>query len=468
MKKTILKYLLLSASLFCTFACSDNFLEIKPRGKEIASTYEHYNGMLNTFNLTLYGAMGQTAYSFYMSDEFTATEESLNNLLLYTQDGGPAAYRYESNYMKPEETTTEWGFGQNIYTYNVIIRDVMNAEGGTDEEKLSVYSEARVMRAWLHFTTAQYFCKPYNESTAATDKGLPLATSSNTMDEKFEMRSVKDLYDFIVTEMEESVPHIQNRTNYTFRCEKSDAYTMLGMIYYYMNKYDKALAAFRQAKTYADENGSSFLYNYNDYDDEWVNNSHPMHYEHKEYMRDLEFSNLHIMYFPFYVPEPIIYVKDEYINKFSAGDRRLARFAKVDGEEFYRPIISYFTMGPTSADLYTMLAECEAREGDANAARALLVEFRKRRMPESEAEIPSSVASKEDLVKFAIDEHIREWMGTGKIWWDMRRLWNDSYYAAEKAKFGHSVGSQTYIPQLDNLVLPIPQQVADWHPEWND
>mgnify|MGYP004423972805 FL=1 len=135
-----------------------------------------------------------------------------------------------------------------------------------EADKLSTQSEARVMRAWYLFRIAQIYLKPYNDSYADSEPGLPIITEANTLQETFERGTMRELFDFIITEMEESCPHIYNSTAYSFRTEKADAYAMLGHVYHYMNRYDKALEALRFAKKYADEAGSAKFYDLNTMD----------------------------------------------------------------------------------------------------------------------------------------------------------------------------------------------------------
>ena len=51
----------------------------------------------------------------------------------------------------------------------MIVNGVMDADDGTREEKQRLQAEARVGRAYMHFLLAQFFGKPYNESTASQD-----------------------------------------------------------------------------------------------------------------------------------------------------------------------------------------------------------------------------------------------------------------------------------------------------------
>jgi starch-binding outer membrane protein, SusD/RagB family len=457
----------------CLGGCnSDDFLNVKPRGKDVAETYKHYDGLLNSFNMIKYGDLS-SVYFPMLSDEYFVTTSSLD--ILASDTGGPQAenaYRYKADVMRANENCGDWGYsGSNIYVFNLIINDVMNASDGTEAQRLAVQSEARVMRAWLFFQTAQIFCKPYNEATASNDQGLPIITASDTNQSSFDRVTLKDLYDFIVTEMEASCPNISNATNSLYRTEKGDAYMMLGTVYFYMNNYEKALTNLRLAKKYMEENNSLYLYNYNEQADDWISESQVIHFYNKESPRDLWCGNSNVEYYSssFYLPTTV-YIKPKYYNLFSANDRRKKRFVKEQDDMYWRPTCNNLNMGCSTPDLYTMLAECEARVGDESAAKDLLLTLRKNRMPEDEAAIPSTVSTKNDLIRFCLEERIREIEGTGRFLFDMRRLLNDNLFSDYKASYGHYVDdTKEVIPfDVNRLVMRIPPAVLKWNTNWTD
>ena len=160
--KTTSLCILLSAALLC--GCSD-FLDLKPKGKEIPTTLEQYEGIMNN---TLFSNLsnvtqnpdGSTSpgsepvYTIYMGDELTADAESFASL----DRTSLAAYTYQADLFNQEDRSAEWNAPyQQIYSYNVIVNGVDEATEGSADEKLRVLSEARVGRAYLHFLLAQFF-----------------------------------------------------------------------------------------------------------------------------------------------------------------------------------------------------------------------------------------------------------------------------------------------------------------------
>ena len=460
-------YSLALFTLFLLSSCnSDDFLNVKPRGKDIPSTYAHYNGLLSSA-LCYYGTEGNLYFPL-LSDEFYTTSTGLVNIASKMQGPqGGKCFRYEDNIYNSDDAASDWSYNSSLYTYNLIINDVLNATDGTEKQRLSVQSEARVMRAWLFFCSAQIFCKPYNESTAASDAGVPIVTTADSNLSNFERGTLKSLFTFIISEMEEACPNILNSTNHIYRTEKGDAYQMLGMVYFYMQKYDKALAALRLAKQYQTANGTLQLNNMNDQTDETITEQKIPFYQDVENTRLLYTSITAGSYYQSdYEYNPTLYVKDKYYNLFSDSDRRRCRF--ISDETGHCATTIEEMMGTTTPDLYTILAECEARVGDESEARSLLFTLRESRMPETEAAIPDEVNTKNKLVRFCIEERIREILGSGRFLFEMRRLWNDSDFAYLKTDYKHVVvdTNESYPLSENRLTLKIAPKVMAWNSSW--
>jgi starch-binding outer membrane protein, SusD/RagB family len=151
------------------------------------------------------------------------------------------------------------------------------------------------------------------------------------------------------------------------------------------------------------------------------------------------------------------------MSKFSPNDRRRRFFAnkKYTGT----PIWTHFkriskwenNVGGNLPDLYLMLAECYARTGnDAKARESVMLLRSKRIVGVDEAAIPASVNSKDLLIKFIVDERLRENMMTGMRWFDIRRLWHDPLFAEIRTNSTHALGTETFTLTEKRLQLRIP------------
>ena len=125
-------------------------------------------------------------------------------------------------------------------------------------------------------------------------------------------------------------------------------------------------------------------------------------------------------------------------------------------------------IGITSPDLYLMYAECLARIGHESDAVALLEELRSRRLPSGQSAVPAECSSGDALVKFSLEERMRENLGYGLSWFDMRRLWNDPLFQDMKQMYVHTDGEQEYTLSEQRLVMRIPPAILAWHPDYTD
>ena len=74
---------------------------------------------------------------------------------------------------------------------------------------------------------------------------------------------------------------------------------------------------------------------------------------------------------------------------------------------------AHTNLGCALPEVYLMLAECEARAGSESEAKRILKEFRSYRLLDGYEDVPASVKTKEELIRFCVEEQTREFVGTG-------------------------------------------------------
>ncbi|MCD7941570.1 MAG: RagB/SusD family nutrient uptake outer membrane protein, partial [Bacteroides intestinalis] len=235
--------------IILSMSSCDSFLDDQPRGNAIAETTDHYNGLFNTITFM---NMTMADYTHWLIDQIQLTPECIANfpttITNHDQYSAERAFRYQKDVYKVTENCTAWErCYKNIYTYNVIANEVMNSSDGTEMKKKAIQAEARVSRAWMHFILAQLFSKPYNANNADTELTIPIVKDANSNEKSFERATMKDLYHFIITEMEESCPELEDRKDHNMRIYKTTGYALLGKMYWMMGEYEKALGPLRMA-----------------------------------------------------------------------------------------------------------------------------------------------------------------------------------------------------------------------------
>lgn len=464
-------YNLAIATLLLT-SCTD-YLGIKPRGYDVASRVEQYEGLI-------FGSDPMWAWEVfpYMAFEQTVCDADAYALAYSaTRPSICNAYKWEADIYRPDDECAEWNGPSNmLYPLNVVINGVMDAENGTEEKKLALRSEARVIRAYYTFLMAQFFGAPYNPATAASDPCVPIITKASTIDNDFKRSSVAEVYDFVIGEMEESLPYLPDEQEHISRAFKLTGYVMLGKVYWMMGEWKKADEMFAEAMKAVDNSGCSMM----DYSTLMVGGE--MIYpaddlENPELIFNLKLiTNLINAVYAVYYGTPTFTIKTEVMKKyFSKGDLRLCLYSGINsGKTAYNSFsasdIYYVNLtklmgniGITLPDFYIMYAETAARTGKEELARELLQKVRINRMDASQAVV---AASGDDLVRFAVEEGFREHIGYGNNWFDMRRLWNDPLFQDLKKMYVHTDGETDYTLTEDRLVMRIPPSVLQWHPDF--
>lgn len=473
--------LLLSANLLS--GC-DSFLDEAPRGKAIATSVNEYNGMFNT-TLFMNLSLSHDYYAFWRSDDLIFTPDCYSQLDMNTFYGSSIknAFQYKQEVYRGDQESSEWVEPyKQIYVFNSIVNGVMSATG-SEKEKLYLQSEARVSRAYMHFLLAQWFALPYDESYAETELTVPLVTEAETSVMNYRRATMKEMYDFITTEMEESCPNLEDRVDHRMRVYKPTGYGLMGKVYFLMGKYDKALTALRTAYELLPKSAAEvYLLDYNEL-------MRP--YGYRELTADELYSDMDILpylfrssqvlwckqttmmnsYYFVYGDQITFYLNPEFYALYDEYDLRRNLICTVnrEGTPLTYPYPGFLgnkiNLGLNLPEVYLMLAECEARVGSEDNARQILADFRKYRVLPGHEEVPSSVTTKEDLIRFCVDELNREFMATGYRWYTVRRLWNDPLFQDMKP-VTHFDGEQTFTLDESGLKTAIPETVLEWNESW--
>lgn len=117
------------------------------------------------------------------------------------------------------------------------------------------------------------------------------------------------------------------------------------------------------------------------------------------------------------------------------------------------------------SELYLLRAECRARLNDLAGAKADVEALRVKRMPAVNATVPATIAAQQvSLLKFIMDERIREFAVEGFRWFDMRRLSVDPLIP--QTTFTHTLyrsatDTTMYLLRPERLTLRLPQIIID-------
>ncbi|MEI3796753.1 MULTISPECIES: RagB/SusD family nutrient uptake outer membrane protein [unclassified Chitinophaga] len=459
-------------------ACKKDFLEINPKGKLIAEKTADYNLLLNGNSLSTTSLFPQ----FVLGDEVAAATPYFAGANSILSD--EKAFRWEDDLYLPSDNNSELTtLMRSVYVYNKIINEVMDSQEGEEAQKQSIMAEALGGRAWCYFMLINYYGKPYNAATAATDLGVPKVTAADVTQTKFTRATVKEIYDFIIDDLTRALPYLPAQLTNRTRMSKAAGEALLGKVYVFMGQFDKALTHLDAAVN--DLSGASIPVGLYDFQKElsaggaftpvspFLGPARSNLYNDQEALYLRQSFNYYSQYLSGVV------INSATASLYTAGDFRLQFLSSypllVFTETYPKGMLrgygrGFTNLGASVPDIYLLRAECKARLNNVAGAVTDMEAFRQKRMPAAEAVIPAAVAANQiALTKFILEERIREFALEGYRWFDMRRLSVDPVY---KSTVGSThivynmsgVLQNTYTLKSERLTLRFPLYIINSNP----
>ncbi|MCL2416930.1 MAG: RagB/SusD family nutrient uptake outer membrane protein [Bacteroidales bacterium] len=483
--KTTIKILqsALIALMLVLVSCHD-FLDQKPKGRDIARTIEHFDGMVAstqtisfTFNTITPGGSTVTngvPHWVFMTDEIITDADAFARMTTAEQN----AFRWQADVFNLDDQPMLFGgMYQQIYIHNAVINGVMDAIDGTPDQKRRIMAEARVSRAFNYMMLVQFFGRPFNPATASTDLAVPLVLEASTGLTDFRRATVQEIYDFVIRELEESVHDLTLYTISRQRVSRFAGFNILGRALMLVHEYERAAEAFAEAYLLRDRTTIPLeLFDYRVMMPTWQSNE-------MMWSMGMGFPNNFVSTENGLTRQVMtglggalgggarVFVKPEFMELFVEGDLRRELFTLGTAYSNYRR--NFRTTHNEGVDLpnfYLNYAETLARTGETTKARELVEHLRRHRFADNyDYSIPSNITAQGDLIRFIVEERLREYMKTGHRWFDMRRLWNDPLFRDDlRAHSTHTDGVNTWTLTEDRLVFRIPPSVMVHNPGWTN
>lgn len=472
----ILYTFLLIASLGILQGCGD-FLGNKPKGYTIPEKIEDYSKLLKSSSLM--NCLYRDVPSYFTDDiklldknasctnrNYISKDDDLKNIFSFRP----------GQIVLPGEKDNTWNMTYDrVFTYNVVINDVMNAKDGSETEKQALKAEALFGRAFEYFYLVNLYGKHYDAATAATDYGIPYLTEAD-INQKYTRHTVKEVYDFIFRDLEEAGRYLPNTVASKNHPTQNSLYSLYARIYLYMGDYAKALTNANKALELNRE-----LINLNDY-------------EKKE---GVTFGRVHIKGDPAQVLPDILspelnfarYIyssgvqssvllsdelRDLFKKNLSADSKDLRKdfytaedfvdmgsLNEFPGECAY-VLYGYKNGGLSSVEDLLVAAECEARVGSKDRAMNLINKLRDNRI---EGNVALTASSNDDALVKVLEERRREFMFVGAFrLLDLKRLNKEAKFAKDVV---HSVDGETWTLPANSLlyVMPVSSEVLTFQPD---
>lgn len=450
--------LLISACLL--LASCDEFLDIQPKGVVIPKACDDYETLLNYAQLE----KASEAYPNFMTDDvFLPYEDDLTDGFKFKEIPEQNLYTFASEVYGDGESDNLWNLSYNrIYTFNVIVDNVLNSINATEEHKKQVKAEALVGRAFEYLTLVNAYGNHYDPKTAATDPGVPLMLDQDINKSNLIRASVQEVYDQIKADLDEAALNLPDKPVLNaFRASKPVGYGMLARMYLYMGDYKKALENAEISLQHNSTLLNLLLYKVID-PEQWIGRLNvPARADNPE--------NTYIRLAPkVFGMSTLVYGSEDLVSLYDKekDQRFLLYFTRYIGGyntdyDLWAPYL-YANMAMATPEIYLIAAECEARIGSKDKAMEYLNTLRDNRIFNN---VHLTAASNEEALKIALDERRRELtlLGCTRLI-DLKRLNREPKFAKTII---HEVNGTEYKlePNSPKYILPIPPNILRFNPD---
>lgn len=462
-------YILSAFTLWGLSSC-DNYVDITPTGKKTVEEAETYYELVAFPNRSYY----PSAFAL-LSDNVWTKESNVIGKEDLSWDGINMTFNEDA----VRKELSDNNLYENCYEYilrsNIVISLVDDSKGSQEIKQLAK-AEARIMRAWDHFILVNTFAKAYNPETAASDGGVPIMDKYD-LEATPKKSSVAEVYDFIIKDIEESLPYLQEEPETVYHPSRAFGYALAARVYLFHRDWQKAKdAAERSLQLKSD------LIDYVALDEAGGPN------KNKTYAKGGNPEVLNYAYMGGYSDNPAYtygMISPELVKLFGQNDERLNLFFKTTGNSSYYfdegsgaalwntaltySKFQYMAVGMRTAEVYLILAEAEARLNDLAGAMDTLNKLRAKRIKGSEASLDTPDTQKK-VVEAIVDERRKELLFGFSRFWDLKRLNTESDYARTLTRtfplVTTGVEQKTYTLKPDSrlYIIPFPAAAREKNP----
>ena len=428
-------------SLFVSmmFTSCDNFLDITPTGKVIASTGEEYRAML-TYEYKYFPK--DRHMTTVRTDELKFTASTASSDL----DAYLDLWLWKDENPSPTTSYFSWrSYYHTIYIANYIIEHQEEIADASAKTINQLVGEAYMMRAYCHFLLVNLYAEPYTHCTPATTRGVPMMLQAD-VNAIPGSSSVEAVYSQVLSDISEAeqrlnVTQWEEGENYRFNVISAQA--LRARTYLYMGRWQEALTA-AQAVIAAhgdlvDMNASTSVL--------------PDNYKSVENIVALEqySSNLSTV-----INQPSV----DFINMYRTGDQRRTRYFKRATSTTWTLQKSDGYCSFRSAEAYLTAAEAAAQLNNLTGAIDYLKPLLQKRLNTTayqEALDLMAPMDKAQLLQEIYDERARELAFEGHRWYDLRRT--------TQPALTRTYGGQTYTLTPEKYTMRFPTEAVESNPE---
>ena len=336
-----------------------------------------------------------------------------------------------------------------VFTANLVINNIDEITDLTSDKRIEYLAQAHFMRAIAMWNLVNTYCQPYDDENLKTS-GLPLKVSTS-YEENVTRATLKETYDFILTDLQEALNTNKNDIDKRWWVSKPAVEAMLARYYLFTKDYENAA----KYAALALKSSKASLQDYNELTTVPVTLQKP----HSNEQSNVNYSELYS-----YSPNEMTEYKENFYSQFfnvqsgiylipsdnlisiydKDDDLRYAQFFNQHGlwetgiggfgddiiyHKFHNSVKGdEIQSGPTVPEMLLTEAEALARNGKYKEAMTYINLLRAKRIKSSSDNIDLDADNQQDAIKKILEERHRE-MPFVMRWFDIRRLaYNETTY----------------------------------------
>ena len=476
-----MKRLLYFIAMVCVLGATgcDSYIDITPKGKVTMDSVSQY------YQLLVQPMRSYWPSSFILlSDNQWVKESTVLGYESISSDG----INFTFNEQADRTIIGDNNLYENMYAFilrsNLVIDNIDGAIGSDDMKPLAK-AEARVFRAFDHFLAVNTFAKAYDPSTAATDGGVCIVDHYD-LETTYPKSTVAEVYDFLIRELEESVPLLQEKPVNIYHPNRAFGYALLAKVYLFHRDWEKAKAAAEASLKL-----NSALIDYNEinairgnilrYDKRYGNDKNPEVLSYMWMGSGWNLEQAALYNYGMISAELISLFKEaandlRYTMFFMQRSQPETYFDPGSGADLWIPTATndkfmYATVGMKTAEVYLMLAEANARLNDLTAAKDIVNQLRAKRIVGPNTDIPAP-ANQKEMMDQIIKERRKELLFGFNRFFDLKRFnLEPEYQKTIVRKFpvvniSEIYPQKTYTLKPDSrlYIIPFPRSARDKNP----
>ena len=439
MKKLVLIIGCLTLAL-STISC-DKFLDIEPEGKIIPKTTDDYRKLMTS------------AYFAYPRHKALTTirTDEVQVPVMDNSDFAEIRDVFVYNDQSPSDGTREYGY-QDLYKVIFYANQTINDGTGTmqtGDAKEQLLGEAHALRAMAYFDLVNFFAKPFDPATAATEPGIVILNEVD-LDNKRPKSTVAEVYNQIHLDIDAAKAKLKVMTydaGTNYRFSKLALFALEARVNLYQKKFEAAILSAQSALAI-----KNTLQNLNADTKESV-----AHFKSVESIMNLE-DVFKTSYKSFvFASEELKASYDQvndlrYTSSFDDlnGNLVLVKTGNGDTKISFRTAELYFI----KAEAYIFLNQLD----QATATLQPIIENRYK--AEAATAVLEQLKSFDQTAykKYILEERFREFAFEGQRWFDLRRL--------DQKKIVHKLGNEEFTLQQNDprYTLPFPRKARENNP----